>query len=146
MKRIALAALLAALTLPATAQVYRCEADGRVIYQNTPCADGAMARTVDTTNAGAGLQVVDVGALARLQARQRVELAERRAAEASARAQARIEARAAYRAAELAARQDQAAALAAIADELRQLRTDGLGVAVYRQPRLVRWREGDKWR
>lgn len=91
---------------------------------------------VDTTNAAVGLAVVDELALAALRGRERAAEAGRRAAVAAGRARADTIAAHASRAAQVRAQQDQAAALAAIANELRLARLDGIGT-----PRYVGWRQ-----
>jgi hypothetical protein len=135
MRSLTIAAALLAAVAPAAAQVYRCDAAGAVTYQNAPCAVGAAARQVDTTNAGFAAQAVDWGAVAAMRARERADAAERRAAESAARSRAAASASAAQRNALVDAQQAQADALANIAEQLRLARLDGVGVPGYVGPR-----------
>jgi hypothetical protein len=108
-----LTALLCLLLLPlgAVAAVYRCEDHGRVTYQDQPCPEGSRGRAVDTADP-ASFPAPDPTALAAQRERRRDdEQARRDAATSTAllESQARL----------LQAQRQQAEALAALTDEVR---------------------------
>lgn len=122
------------LTGAAQGQIVRCEQAGKVTYQESRCPAGAAARPIDMTNASVRVPVVDVAALGALMQRERAEEQERRERAVAAQARALAAAEERRRAQAIAAQYEQADALRAIANELRQARELGYAPAAWQRP------------
>jgi hypothetical protein len=110
-------ALLCLMLLPldASAAVFRCEVKGRVTYQDQPCPEGAAAREVDTADP-ASFPALDPALISAQRERRRADEEARQQAATSA---ALLESQAKL----LQAQRQQAEALAALTDEVRNQQT-----------------------